>query len=118
MPGLSGSNLPTVCGVGVVTNTRSALKRAMQHPYRYAATASWWMERFLIPPTFKVAAMPGPAKESCRVREIIIPPSPPKKLCKSKHTITIARLKLNCIKWQRSRYLQECVKLGYNLPKN
>jgi hypothetical protein len=31
MSGMTASNLPVGCGVGVVTYTRSAQKRAMQH---------------------------------------------------------------------------------------
>jgi hypothetical protein len=41
MSGLTASNLPVICGVGAVTCTRSARKKAMQHRYRHAATASW-----------------------------------------------------------------------------
>jgi hypothetical protein len=48
MSGLTASSLPAVCGVVAVICTWSAWKRATQHRYRHAATASWWTERNLI----------------------------------------------------------------------
>jgi hypothetical protein len=67
MSALTASTLPVVCGVGAVTCTRNARKRAIQHRYRHAATASWWTERNLIPPTIEAAATPGTRceRESC-----------------------------------------------------
>jgi hypothetical protein len=56
MPGLTASNLPVVCCVGEVTCTRNAQKRAIHHRYRHAATAGWWTERNLIPPTIEAEA--------------------------------------------------------------
>jgi hypothetical protein len=47
MPGLTAINLPAVCGVGAVICRRNARKRAIQHRYGHAATASWWTERNL-----------------------------------------------------------------------
>jgi hypothetical protein len=67
MSGLTASTLPVVCGAGPVTCTRSARKRTLQRRYRHAATASWWTERNLIPPTIEAAATPGTRCESeCR----------------------------------------------------
>jgi hypothetical protein len=40
---------------GAVTWTRSAWKRAVQHRYGHAATASWWTERNLILPHVEAA---------------------------------------------------------------
>jgi hypothetical protein len=68
-----------------VTCTRSALKRAMQHRYRHVATASWWKERNLIPPTIEAAATPGKSceRESRRERSRLhwegcsLPTTPP-----------------------------------------
>jgi hypothetical protein len=59
MSGLTASTLPVVCGVGAVTSTRNAHKRAMQHQYRHAATANWWTERNLNPPSIEAAVTPG-----------------------------------------------------------
>jgi ABC-type dipeptide/oligopeptide/nickel transport system permease component len=48
MSGLTANNLAFVCGVGAVTRTRNARKRAMQQPYKHAAAAKGWTERNLI----------------------------------------------------------------------
>jgi hypothetical protein len=40
MSGITSSNLPVICGAGAITCTRNARKRAIQHRYRYAATAT------------------------------------------------------------------------------
>jgi hypothetical protein len=58
MSGPTASNLTVVCGVGAVTCTRNAQKRAIRHRYRHAATASWWTERKLIPPTIEATGTP------------------------------------------------------------
>jgi hypothetical protein len=84
MSGLTASTLPVVCGVRAVTCTRNAQKRAMQHQYQHAATASWWKERNLIPPSIEAAATPGKRceRESRRVpktttRRASLPATPP-----------------------------------------
>jgi hypothetical protein len=85
MPGLTASNLPAVCGVGAVTCTWSARKRAIQHPYRHPATAGWGTERNLIPPTVEAAGTPRKKcdRESRRERPRIqregcsLPATPP-----------------------------------------
>jgi hypothetical protein len=58
MFGLTADNLSVVCGVGAVICTRSSRKRATHHRYLHAATASWWTERNLIPPTIEAAGTP------------------------------------------------------------
>jgi hypothetical protein len=68
MSGLTASNIPAVCGVGAVTCTRNARKRAVQYQYHHTATANRWTERNLIPPTVKAAGMPRDVKESFRDR--------------------------------------------------
>jgi hypothetical protein len=57
MSGLTACDLPLVYGVGVVTCTRIAPKRAIQHQYLHAAAAGWWTERNLIPPAIEAAGM-------------------------------------------------------------
>jgi hypothetical protein len=59
MSGLTESTLPVICGVGAVTCTRNAHKRAKQHQYRHTAIANWWTERNLIHPSIEVSATPG-----------------------------------------------------------
>jgi hypothetical protein len=60
MSGLTASNLPLVFGVAAVTCTRNAGKRTLEeHRYRYAATAGWWTERNLTPPTIEAAETQG-----------------------------------------------------------
>jgi hypothetical protein len=85
MSGLTASNVSVVCGVVAVTRTRNALKRAIQHQYRHAATASWWTQRNLMPPNVEAAGMPKKRceGESCRERQNLqregcsLPAAPP-----------------------------------------
>jgi hypothetical protein len=48
--------------VGAVTCTRNDGEREIQHRYQHAATASWWTERNLIPPTTEAAVKPRKEK--------------------------------------------------------
>jgi hypothetical protein len=66
MTGLIASNLPVVCGLGAVTCTRSAWKRAIWHRYRHAASASLWTERNVIPLNYRACRH---AREEMRKRK-------------------------------------------------
>jgi hypothetical protein len=55
---LTASNLIAIYGVGAVTCTRNARRRAIQYRYGHAATANWCTERNHIPPTVEAAGTP------------------------------------------------------------
>jgi hypothetical protein len=108
MSELTGSNLPLICGVRAVTCTRSALKIAIQHQYRHAATvggrsgaSSLQLSRLQAHQGRKAKEKVAESTQVDTGKEVLFQPHQPRTIlhgsAMQKHTAMTASASLSCM---------------------